>query len=165
MIVHDSPRIDVRQCSDAGVLLGILRDPSVYPWIADDTSPPADEFTIPGAILSSDLFLVPYVDDVAAGFAWFHAESMVLCSYHGALLPGFRGGLGVRIGRQVFDHFFENTSFEKVMALCPTNNPRAQRFNSAIGMQREGLLTKSYLSGGELRDLVLFGINRDKEIH
>lgn len=161
MIVHDSPRIDVRQCSDAGVLLGILRDPSVYPWISDDCSPAAEDFDLPSEILSRDLFLVPYVDGDAAGFAWFHAESAVLCSYHGALLPGFRGVFGVRIGRQVFDHFFEHTSFEKVMALCPSDNRRAQRFNSAIGMQREGLLTKSYLSGGELRDLVLFGISRE----
>lgn len=165
MIVRPSPRIEVRQCSDADVLLGILRDPSVYPWISDDCSPAAEDFDLPAEVLSRDLFLVPYVDGDAAGLAWFHAESAVLCSYHGALLPGFRGGLGVRIGRQVFDHFFEHTDFQKVMALCPADNPRAQRYNAAIGMRREGVLTESHLSGGELHDLVLFGISRNKETH
>lgn len=173
MIVRDSfiPKaeavrahaIEVERCTDAALLSALIRHPAVYPGVIDDASPPAEQFALPEALVVQDVFLLPRVNGVAAGWAWFHPESVALASYHGALLPEFRGGVGVEIGRAVFQHFWEHTLFDKVMALCPMTNKPAQRFNAAMGMRREGTLTRAYRQGGSLVDLVVFGIER-KEV-
>lgn len=157
--------VDIRRCTDADLLTRIMCDPSIYPWIVDDASPSADEFRMPEAIAKSnaDLFLIPYVDNTPAGFTWFRAENAVMCSYHGGLLPGYRGKQGLTLVSGALRHFFECTSYRKVIAMCPEVNRAAQRFNRAIGMQREGRITKAFSLDGELCDLIVYGIT-EKEL-
>lgn len=56
---------------------------------------------------------------------------------------------------------WQDTGFDKLVALCPAGNRGAQRVNSAIGFERQGLLTGAYRRGGRLEDLVVYGMSRE----
>lgn len=157
--------ISVIPSTDAALLHRLMTDPSIYDAIADDGSPPVDEFQISNAFLARSLFVICYVRGAVvwtpAAFAIFEPLNHSTVSYHGGVLPHFRS-YSNQMGRQVFSTLFAGTGFTKIIATTPSRNAAARSFNSQLGMVREGLIRDSYMKNGVVDDLIVYGMTARK---
>lgn len=156
-----SAALSIERFRSVGDLTRIMRHPDVWPWITDDGTP---EWTaamrIPEAWMESCIYAV-CVEREPVGFALFEPRSAAMAEFHGALLPGWRGAVGLRLARMAIARFWQDSGADKLVAMCPAMNRAAQRVNAAIGFMREGLLTAAYRRNGRLEDLIVFGMSRE----
>lgn len=137
-----------------------MRHPDVWPWISDDSCPAPVDFAIPDGWIDQCTYAV-CVNGAPVGFAMLEPRSAAMAEFHGALLPEWRGKTGIRLARMAISRLWQDTGFDKLIALCPAGNRGAQRVNVAIGFERQGLLTDAYRRGGRLEDLVVYGMSRE----
>lgn len=139
----------------------MLRHPQVWPHVSDDGNGPREEFELSGdVVLTWSWYLVLY-RDTPAGFASFEPRNAAVAEFHGAVLPEYRGRIGLELARQAMRAYWRDSKRPKLAALCPASNRLAQRINAALGFQREGLLTKAHLHHGRLEDVIVYGMTRD----
>ncbi len=156
----DCQSLTIDRFRSADDLLRIMRHPDVWPWITDDGLRDPNALRIPDAMLSDMIYAV-CVDSEPVGFAMFEPRSTALCEFHGALLPEWRGAVGMRLGRMAIRRFWQDFGVDKLVALCPQGNRAGQRMNAALGFAREGLMTRAYRRDGRLEDLIVFGMSRE----
>ncbi len=149
--------IKAKRSHDATLLNAIVRHPDIYPWIGDDFAVPPTEFDV-GPVLDQFVWMIPHEDGRPMGFCAFQPINRVLYSFHGGLFVECRGQRGRIAAWRMFEYMFDCLGVKKLMAMTPTVNRAAQRYNASLGMTREGKLTKAHQAGGKLVDLVIYGI-------
>ena len=90
----------------------------------------------------------------------FRPLNSILLEGHMNVHPDGRGKTAIEAGKETLSWLFENTKFRKIIGLTPTYNKAAIRFAILIGMEREGVISNSWLKNGVLYDQVVTGINK-----
>jgi len=137
---------------DAGVLAAIASHPRVRLGISDD-------FTREFIALPGWTYLL--FDD--AGFVAVQPLNYICYQLHIALLPTL-WGKGKSIGYQAGLWIFKNTPCQKLVAIIPECNKGAIRIVERCGMNREGVLTKSFSRGFKLHDQIIYGITKGEAL-
>jgi RimJ/RimL family protein N-acetyltransferase len=80
-----------------------------------------------------------------------------------ALLPEHRGrGLGTAAQRLLVDHLFGCTIANRLEATTDADNLAEQKALERVGFAREGVLRGAVFRAGAWRDLVLYGLLRER---
>jgi [ribosomal protein S5]-alanine N-acetyltransferase len=80
-----------------------------------------------------------------------------------ALLPEHRGrGLGTAAQRLLVDHLFGTTIANRLEATTDADNLAEQKALERVGFTREGVLRGAVFRAGAWRDLVLYGLLRER---
>jgi len=96
-----------------------------------------------------------------SGAYWARQVNNITWEVHTNVRPQYWGGkLGTEYSQAALDHIFKDTDAGKIVALIPKCFPQVIATAEAIGMQREGVRTQSYLRDDKLYDQVHFGITR-----
>lgn len=140
--------------------LPVWRDPDVYGWLADDTSPPIEEFRIktkiPDAVFLYGVFVHP---DEPSGVLCFVPWTGTLLEVHVAAVPAIRGGVMLAACLQAIERLRKETPFEHLVTLVPTDNGPAFKLARAVGMVVEGRIPNSFSRGGLSLAQWLLGID------
>ena len=127
---------------------------SMWEWLSDDSSGSPDDF----AAIDSPLvdYVVPVGDGHRLGVLMLVRVNAATVELHTALLPAYRGTWT----RPVFDglraHLKGRASWLRTWV--PACNRPAYVAAGRVGFDLIGTERQSYLKGGELHDLHLFGV-------
>lgn len=133
-----------------GYINWLMTHPDVYPTISDDGSPPVEEYE---ADLDSGFFL-----STAPGNLFiFTPYCYRVYSMHSCILPEARGPGSVKAARECIKWMFEKGGAVKIVGVVCDSDPRAQKFALKIGFNQEGRYKKSFIRGGVLQDLIIYG--------
>lgn len=123
--------IKVEWCNDKSLILSTITNPFIYPYVADDNCPLADNFQIPE--LNDDFFCAAcYEDDKYLGCFCFVKKSESECEIHTCLLPSARG-LSKILGDLVIRLVFETTNYKNISTFIPETNPLAKKLAIRCG--------------------------------
>lgn len=76
--------------------------------------------------------------------------------------PFWSQGYATEAARTMLDFGFEGLGLNRIFAHHMADNPASGRVLSHIGMEREGLLRQHILKWDEFKDVVLFGLTRER---
>ena len=83
---------------------------------------------------------------------------------HGGVPKEFWGH-GEEICREAGMFLFRMTPAVKILAIIPEFNRMMRRCVKALGMKKEGVVTKSFMRGMKLHDQHIYGITRGEVCH
>lgn len=133
----------------------ILSYSDIWEHVKDDgVSSPLD-LDIP--ITDKFYYLIPMKGNDVCGLFIAHPLNMVTYQIHIAILPRMRGDT-VNIGKLCLEWMFENTSSKKLVGFIPEDNKKTIALSQRVGMTKEGVLKKSILKDGKLKDQIIFSI-------
>ena len=124
----------------------ICRHPSVYPFVIDDGSPPADQYNAPPGFT--------YLGDEGF-FAAFLPVSFRVYEVHIAAIPERRGNCSQILSSCLEE--MEKRGAVKILASVPSYNRKAIACFLDAGMEIEGSRKASFLLDGILHDQTLLG--------
>ncbi len=143
---------------DYGLLTGLLRNPRLYDFLADDFSPPREEavaFEHPAL-----LYLLARDGAGLLGFFLLDPRSAVLYDVHVTMPLDRRALAAMRALLGPDGWIWSNTPCQRVSASLPAWNRVAQRFAYRAGLREFGRNPEASQKGRLLHDLVLMGIGR-----
>ena len=151
----------MKRCTinDIEIVNRIMTAPDIYPWISDDGSPSADEFSAEIFLNNPDIYVLQ--PNEYSIFLFIPFVSFVY-QMHTCVLKEGRGKMAFKAARDVCRWMFENTDAVKLIGTVEENNRRMDVFARRIGAKKEGVLTKSYVKNGKISDLILFGMEKIK---
>jgi RimJ/RimL family protein N-acetyltransferase len=139
----------------------IRTHPKLYPWLADDYYPAPENFW---PAMGETIFHVLCFDgDELLGLFSVNLVNRILWEVHVALLPQAWGARGKRAAREFFTWTWANLPAEKLFGLIADDNRAARNFALRVGMRQCGRLMNALRRGGELKDLVIFDLERPKD--
>jgi hypothetical protein len=150
--------IRLERTFDVELVASIMRHPRLYPHIADDFYPPAEEF-VP-ASGPAIVHLLAYEGDELLGVVITHPINAVCWEIHHALLPHAWGERAHLIGVVFEEWLWKNTLAQTGVGFTAECNRLALRFARRHGMRAVGRLPNAYRKGGKLFDLIVFAKNR-----
>lgn len=153
--------MEFERTTDYELLTSLMRDPALYPFIADDFAPPMEEAA---PVVHLELrYILARDRQGLLGFYLFTPRSPILWEFHtvmrldGKALAAMRELLGPQ------GWLWRNTECRRAVTYVPAYNRVAHRFGLRAGLQEYGRNPDSYLKHGELVDQILLGISRPKE--
>lgn len=139
----------IEQTFDADAVDAVLRDPSVYPLIADDATPPPERLTIrPLLYVPENVCLLVRDEGAVAGAFVFVRQGDAVYEVHTNLLPGCRGRKGIEAAREAALWMFAHTPCLRIVTRVPADNPRARRQALACALRHEYRREASLTRGG-----------------
>jgi RimJ/RimL family protein N-acetyltransferase len=126
-----------------------ITDPSVYPFVNDDSCGPSCEFVWPE---DDKFFAVGCFDDGYMGCFCFHENSDSEVEIHTCLLP-FARGKSRQFGDLVVRFILQNRSYLVISTYVPKMNTLAKRLALKCGFELDG---KGPLFNGEETDRLVF---------
>ena len=144
--------ITVEQSLDKDILIGIIK--SLGDVVVEDGAN-VDDFTID----VKDVWLLVKVGGVVAGAYWLHAFNGSTIQVHANMLPEHRKTHTKQITEHVHSWIAENMGdpYKKYIAMIPCCFDNVIRYCISSGWRVEGVITKSYMKYGKLRDLYIVG--------
>ncbi|PWT72949.1 MAG: hypothetical protein C5B60_08835 [Chloroflexi bacterium] len=143
---------------DYDLIRSVLTHPRLYRYLADDTSPPAYEFT---PQQHPAIWYVTVRDDRELLGLWMFVPQNGVCwEVHTALLPNAWGERGQLAARLLPGWMWRNTSCRRIVSNVPTTNRLALHFALKAGMKIFGVNEASFLKNGVLCDQVMLGISK-----
>ena len=146
----------VERCYDVDVVRAILTHHSIYECIAEDGTPPREDY-IPEMI--GVAYVVGIVGAEPIGLMIYHPVNGVTWECHVQVLPEYR--------KEFADEFAEKAiqwawdfSVQKIVAQIPFLYPNVREFSLRHGFDDEGINRKSYLKNGQLHDQWYMGLVR-----
>jgi len=144
-------------------LLGeLLRNPSLYPFLCDDYSPPIDE----AAVAENDgIWYVLARDERGEllGF-WLLAPHSAICwEIHTVMALDRRALAALRELIGPGGWLWKNTPCLRLVTNVPAWNGIALRFGLRGGLSEYGRNPESFMKGGRLFDQILLGISKPKD--
>lgn len=148
--------------NDEDLIKSMVTHVKIYPSVVDDHAPSRAEYQPP--MHPSLLYLVVRDHDELQGLFFFHPINAVTFEVHTCLLPHSWGGRARAIAREMLKWLWANTDAHRLITSVPDYNRLALVFAKAAGMKEYGRNPESFMKDGKLRDLILLGIGRPKEI-
>lgn len=146
----------------------VLTHPMIYPFVKDDGSPSAQDYT---PIVHPDVhYLIAHKNveqgagSITCGLISFFPVTSGVLDVHIGMMPHGRGISAIRFAALALQYAFngEKPLALKIIANIPAFNKRTIRFASCMGLKTEGISRKSFLYGGKMHDRVLMGITIDE---
>ena len=137
----------------------ILGHESVYPHIIDDFSDKTQRYNLGDIFINLSGVYVLMPDECSLFI--FTPLNGVLYHGHMQCLPEARGKEFLKSARLAIDYMFSKTPCLKIIGFTPTKNRGAILMALRVGFKKEGILTKSFLWGGELYDQVITGLSKE----
>lgn len=153
--------ITFERSRDYDLIRRVLTHRLIYPHIADDSSPPVEEFKP----IEHDAIWYVIVRDIDAegsdvlGLWMFTPQNAVCWEVHTALLPRAWGERGQLAARLLPAWIWANTPCRRIVTNVPATNRLALHFAVKAGMKVYGVNEASFLKNGVLCDQVCLGIN------
>lgn len=146
----------VDRCYDTDVVRAILTHPAIYECIAEDGTPPREDY-IPSMIGAA--YVIGIVGPDPIGLMVYHPINGITWECHVQVLPEYR--------KEFADEFFEKAlewawgmGVQKIVAQIPFLYPNVRDFDLRHGFQVEGINRKSYMKNGQIHDQWYLGIVR-----
>jgi len=151
--------ITLERTLDYELVRGIVTHPKVYPHVADDGAPKAQDWQA----LASDTvwYILVRLDGTPAGVFILVPQNAICYELHTCLLPMLWGS-AIVAGQLMFTWMFEHSPARRIMTNVPDYNRLALRAAQKSGMQEFGVNTKSYLRGGILYNQIMLGISKEE---
>ena len=137
----------------------VLTHPQIYPWITDDSCPPAKEFQ-PVDHPQFWYVIVREAPDEVLGLWMLVPQNEICWEIHTCLLPKAWGTTAREAAAEFLQWVWKNTSCWRLITNVPVNNRLAFRFAKAAGMTVFGLNEKSFLKNDEALDQIMLGITK-----
>ena len=148
----------VSRTKDYELVRSLIAHPKVYPWLADDGSPAAEDFR---PFQGDAIYYLLVEEQTPVGVFMFVPENAATVQVHTCLTPAV-WGRSIEATNAAKRWIFEHTKFQRITTTIPENNRLAQRLAVRSGMKEYGRNPKSYLKGGVLLDQILYGMNKDE---
>jgi hypothetical protein len=144
--------------TDYALLTSMLRNPSLFPFLGDDFSPPIAEACVvefPGLwyILARD-------EGVPFGFWMCEPRSPILFEFHTVMPLDARALAAMKALLGPDGWLWANTECRRAVTYVAATNRIAFRFAIRAGLTIYGTNPMSYLLHGTLTDQILFGISK-----
>jgi len=136
----------------------ILQHESIYPFITDDGSPSAEDFTVEPLLSNEGCYLL--APDEYSVFM-FVPMNEITYDLHVNVISEGRGQAAVKSIAEATEWMFENTPCQKIIGYIPTICPNVYKFALKTGFEREGYLTKSWKKDGQLYDQYLITMTKE----
>jgi RimJ/RimL family protein N-acetyltransferase len=150
--------ITVERTLDYELVRSIVTHPKIYPHVADDDAPKAEEWR---PLESTVVWhILVRLDGEPAGVFILVPQNAVCYELHTCLLPMLWGS-ATEAGRRMFAWMFEHSPCRRIMTNVPDYNRLALRAAQNSGMREFGVNTKSYLKRGILCDQIMLGISKE----
>ena len=141
------PRVD--RTRNVAEINRILRDPSVYPSIRDDTSPHNAEDFDAGVVLDRkdvDFYGVFDGDEmVGVWLVLFHGD---VAEVHTNFLPSHRGKFAQTAALMFLDELFQVEGINVVSSYVPSYNEAAYKFAKWCGLHDTGIRQEAFMRDG-----------------
>jgi len=105
--------------------------------------------------------LIPEIDGNVAGIYFAYPINAVCCEGHANILPEYQGK-AVNCTLAAIRWMFSNTPCRRIITNVPDYHIRACKFVEKLGFVKFGVNEKSYLKGGKLHDLIMYGISKSE---
>lgn len=141
-----------------------LKIPEIYFVSADDLIPSPEQVDFRPALCNDNrlTFGVTIEDIGLVGYIQYVRRNSIMCEVHAGFLKGYAGKIVKQAGIATLDLVFSHKGMRKVIAVIPADNKAARYSIRQFGFKREGCLTESILRGGQMRDLILYGLTEDE---
>ena len=153
----------IRRCteSDALAVNTLLTHPEMYDNETDDGSLPREEFDATAMLQCDAAYTIGWFEDCKlAAVATLRPWNTVTYEIHTCVSPEHRGQQAVSVGKETLQWMFNSTDCKKIVAIIPTFNKQAIVFVLMLGMEKEGMVRKSFLKNGTLWDQCILGIEK-----
>lgn len=129
---------------------------------ADDMIPPAECIDFEKFLLQANVgtFLLEY-KEIPVGYIQFVGRNSIMAEIHVAFLPPFRGKCAKEAIKFSLSKIFREKGILKVIANIAVDCRHTLRLASSLGFKREGRLARSILRNGQLRDIIIMGVEKD----
>lgn len=150
--------VEVERTHDMQLVKQAMTHPRVYPWLIDDTCPPADSFK---PIDHPNIaYISVRVNGEPGGVFMFVQTNGCTMEVHTALLPNAWGATALEAQQKACGWVWDNTRAERIITQVPADNTLARRYAERAGFAVYGINPRSFLRNGQLHDIVLLGISR-----
>lgn len=151
-------RLDAR---DANEVNDLMRDPSVYPHLIDDSCPPPEEYDAAPILADSKIYILGWFEDSKLVGLWLgYPLNGITYQTHICISEGYRGGRVVRASIRAVRWMFDNSPCRKLVIFVPDCSTTVKIIAKAIGFEREGRLKNSFLRNGVLMDEIIYGLEK-----
>jgi RimJ/RimL family protein N-acetyltransferase len=138
----------------------VLLDPTVWPYVSDDTELPDNLADLP--VPAGWIYLNVIDQGGSVGFFAFARRNAATWDLHYALLPAARGARkSDAIFQAALRWLWANTKCQRLMGEIPVYNRVAIAYAKRNGMIPIGINSRSWLKNGQLHDTELFGLSRN----
>ncbi len=148
---------------DLALVRSIMTRPEIYPGLADDFYPSAENFR---PFAGAALFHLLAFDDERGGelLGLFvtHPINAVLWEVHHALLPSAWGARAHRVGIAFESWLWENTQAQTAVGFTPASNRLALRYARRHGMTEVGRIPLAIARRSRLEDILIFAKHRPR---
>lgn len=151
-----SPDVLVAQCYDCDVVRAILTHPDIYDRIAEDGTPPREDY-IPSMIGMA--YVVGIVGAEPMGIMVYHPINGVTWECHVQVLPDYRKEFADEFSKKALGWAWD-MGVQKIVAQIPFLYPNVRDFGLRHGFEVEGINRKSYMKNGQLHDQWYMGLVR-----
>ncbi len=146
--------------TDYALLGSLLRDPSLYPFIADDFAPPVEQVA---AVENPGLWYILARDGRSLlGFYLFCPQNTITWEFHTVMRLDARALAAMRELLGPGGWLWANTPCLRAVTNIPACNAIARRFGLRAGLKTYGRNPASYRKDGQLVDQILMGISKDE---
>lgn len=135
----------------------MLTHPKVFRWLFEDGADPADFNPV---VDPSIWYLVALDGDKPVGMFAFEPRTSVKYLVALAIWPE-RWALAIPAFKLAVQFAFDKIGMERIVGEIPSDNAHAMRLAKRSGFEMCGLERKSFMRGGELRDIRYLGASRD----
>lgn len=143
---------------DLDLVHSIMKHPDVFPYIKDDRSPSAEDFSAAEALASPVLYFL----NPAPGclFIFYPFVSSTMFEGHTCVVPESRGRVAIQAGKDVIQWMFSNTACEKIVGFFAEDNRRALLGANHMGLRRTHVVTGGMRRDGQKINLVMVEVDK-----
>lgn len=146
----------VDRCYDVEVVRAILTHPEIYECIAEDGTPPREDFMLQ---LEGIACIVGIVGSEPIGVMIYHPINGITWECHVQVLPAYREQYADEFSEKALDWAF-SLGVKKLVAQIPFLYPNVKDFGLKHGFEVEGINKQSYLKNGQIHDQWYLGLVR-----
>jgi len=147
---------------DLELVKHIMTEPTVYPFITDDSAPAPSDFQPHDH--PAIWYVLCYEGETLLGMWMLVPQNSVCWEIHTCLLPAGRGAIGRIAAQQLQKWIWANTPCRRVVTNVPAFNKLALKYAKEAGMYEFGVNPKSFAWRGALYDQTLLGISRPEAV-
>lgn len=152
-----SDRIEIKRITDFMVPLAIMEDKIIKDAIYEDGVSPS----MPDLI--KEIWLSAEISGKIFACYRLHSMSGATCQIHPAILPGYRGKTALQATQKILMWCVKCIpDLNTIVSIIPACHRNVILFARQMGLNRSGIVPKSYRKNGELVDMHIYSISTDE---